>query len=127
MGEMPVIRPLPSLLGEIGPCPLRAQEVGLVGYIVASPCNALRPMVPVYGADELGMAEGAAVRDIDLPSLLLEGGPRPVYVGRLVGDRRPRQDDRDEEDRAEDDESPYNNQPRRHSHASSSGLLVREL
>src|SRR5208337_880667 len=47
VGKMPVVRTLPSLLGKVGPRPLRAEKVGLVSHIIASLGNALGPMIPV--------------------------------------------------------------------------------
>ncbi len=65
VGEVPVVGVLAPLLGKVRPCPLGAEEVGLVRHVIARSRDPLRAVAPVDVPDELRMAERASVGDIE--------------------------------------------------------------
>ena len=117
---VPVIGMFSAFLGEVRAGPFGPQEMGLVRDIIAGPGNPLRPQVPVDVPDELGVAIGAAVLDVDFPALLLQRGPGAENLRGLLADRGPGEKDRDEQDGSEDDQASEDDDARGHFHGASS-------
>ena len=114
----------PPLLGQVGPGPLRAEKMGLLGDVVTRSGDPFGADIPVDGADKLSVAVSAAVRDIYCPPLVFESRAGAEDFGRLLADRPPGKENDDEQDRCEDDHAAEDQKLDGHVHWASSFVLV---